>query len=169
MNEAGDSKEELSPLLAPTGFNLSEWVAGRERATRNVRVFGSFGLFAQREQAGDDLDIARATNDKARVEELQNLINDLTVRMRDDFVDFKLQALTTSRRQELAETLVAEDLEPETLSARMLAEYVVEPEGVTADDLLALVEWSEPQATKLLAAMNELNSTVPNIEGSRPF
>lgn len=168
----GEAAEGVKPekLLGETGFSLSDWVAGITPRTETVRVYGSLHLYGQRSALGFDLEAARAAKDSARVEELKAEIDRLTVEMQDDYVDFKLQGRTQSRRKELAEELQASKIEdPIELSMMMVADYVTEPEGVSPEVLIRLAEVSPEQADLLVKAMNQLNSSVPSIGGSRPF
>ena len=150
-------------------FDLAAWVQGRGTATRNVRIFGDLDAFGEREKLGADLEAARALKDAALVKELKARIDALTVRMVEDYQDFTLRALTDSKRLELIEELQDADLDPTVSALTMLSHYVEAPEGVTVEGLAAMADWDPVQTNQLIQAMNELNSVVPNIEGSRPF
>lgn len=168
----GEPADSVPPekLLGEAGFSLADWVAGITPRTETVRIYGSLHLFGQRSELGYDLEAARAAKDADLVEELKAEIDRLTVQMQDDYVDFKLQGRTQSRRKELAEEIQASKIEdPVVLSMMMVADYVTEPEGVSPEVLVGLAEVSPEQADLLVKAMNQLNSSVPNIGGSRPF
>lgn len=159
-----------SPKIETPKFSLTEWLDGRSQATRSVRIYGSLHLYGERERLGHDLEVARASKNTERVTELKQQIDDLTVQMQDDYVDFDLRGLTQSKRMELVDELEASgDDNPETLTLQMLTHYIVSPPGVTADTLAALAEWDSTQAAELITAMNQLNSSVPNIGATRPF
>nr|DAP09036.1 MAG TPA: hypothetical protein [Caudoviricetes sp.] len=168
-DNAGAPKLMSDPKPKGKVFDLAAWVQGRGTATRNVRVWGDLDAFGEREKLGADLEAARALKDTALVKDLKAQIDALTVQMLGDYQDFTLRALTDSKRMELIEELQDTDLDPTVSALTMLSHYVEQPEGVTTEGLVAMAEWDPVQTNKLIQAMNELNSLVPNIEGSRPF
>lgn len=172
LSEGADRKKGpvVEQTMGESVFNLSDWIDGRGQATRSVRVYGALELFGEREALGHELEAARAAKDADAVADLKARIDELTVRMQDDVMDFKLRGVTRSKQQEIqdaVEELETEDAE--TIAMFLLSHYIVEPAGVTAEQLLGLAEWDFVQANNLVVAMNQLNQSVPNIGASRPF
>lgn len=170
MSEGTQDTKQADRTLGTTAFDLTEWLEGRGRATRTVRIYGSLDLFGEREELGYQLEAARATRDNDAVQNLKEKIDELTVRMQEDVLDIRLQSLTQSRLMEMREELAALDLDdPVEMTMLMLTNYVVEPEGLSAEQLLALAEWSPAQMNKVVEAMNQLTDSVPHIGATRPF
>lgn len=153
------------PLPPPAEFNLQAFVRGVRPTRRSVKLYQQADLVSQLEKLADQIE---QLPDGPQVDALIDQAEDLQAKFLSGGVWFTVEKRSSEWVQAYRErTAAAAGLKnTDTEQAKMqlmlhqLAAQIVEPAGVTVEDLRAMYDQNEGEVSKLVVAMTMVNEQV---------
>ena len=138
--------------------------------TRKRPLYMDLGLLAERDEVGIALEDARALGDNDLVVACRERISELTEQIMNTRLIVTLQGMSRSRKREMVDELMKMKIHDKVDQAfHILAEMIVEPEGIDVEWLKEVSEVQDTQIADLITASEQMNAVTPSIRASAPF
>lgn len=169
--KATETKEERPLMSEPGKFDMALWASGVKPIKRSVTLYQRLDLMAERDELGGELQLARAQGDETKADAILTRIDQLTVEMEQTSILVTLQGITPSKFSEVLKEAETKSYikEADEVQLWIVANQVVEPEGITYEVLKDLNELMPAQIQRLCETVNQINSIVPHVRATAPF
>lgn len=162
---------DVTPELDPAAFDLDAWISGATPTVRAVTLYQRPDLLGEidalqrqlriAEQVGDD---DRGMND-ASPDGIRGQLEQVARDFEASALTFKVQGRSDEARDRIKKRLKKQGVtDEETVVLHQLADAVIEPAGVTPEQLRRLQEASEPQLKMLLTAASLAHYQPPAVD-----
>lgn len=165
---------DTTPEVSLAGFDLDAWIAGVRPTRRSIKLYPDGHLVARLEELADQIDNAPdGENVDALVDEFEQIRTQFhtgvwfTVEKRSSewIEQFRKQTATRLGLKLDADGNAADKAVATTLALHQLAAQTIEPAGVTAEQLRAMLERNEGELNKLLSTMVNANTKLAQDAG----
>lgn len=155
----------------PADFDLSAWVRGVHRNVKTVRVYGRPDIEDDIARLRDQLagmrdDGGERGMDEASPATVRAQIETLTRELEASAVNFKVEGRSSTYLKGLEAELEKKGVNRESpdFVLHLTVDQVIEPSGLTFDDLKILADTIEPQVMKVIGACFDVNSKAPRVD-----
>lgn len=156
----------------PKTFDFAAFVAGIRPTRRALTIYSRSDLAAERDvltaRIGESQDAKRPAKERAA---MQKRLKEITEEIAEAAIDVVVEARSEEWRNRLNKALVDDGVDDTLVrTSHIIAEQVVEPEGVTGELLEQIRKVSEPQwiaLTHVTAAANKGEGVTPDFSRGR--
>ena len=154
----------------PERFDLASWVAGFQPTRKACVLYGRTDLLAVIDRLDEEARLPGLSDDRKK--ELLDEANATLAELKDSGVEFVVQTLSVHAQKRLVDELRDQyggDGENVTheMECAFIAAHIVEPTGVTANDIARLYDASPAQVEKLSKTIRIVDVAEPTI--TAPF
>lgn len=151
----------------PGEFDFASWVAGFQPTRKACILYGRTDLLAVIDRLDEEARLPGLSDEKKA--ELLEEANRTLEQLKASGVEFVVQTMSVYAQKELVEKLGSPDGENITheMECAFIAAHIVEPTGVTGQDIQDLYAASPAQVEKLSRAIRVVDTVEPTI--TAPF
>lgn len=164
----GDGVEDRTDGAdSPEKFDLSAWMAGFQPTRKSCVLYGRTDLLAVIDRLDEEARLPGLSDDRKK--ELLDEANETLAELKASGVEFIVQTMSVYAQKKLLDDMGYKDGDKVTheMECQFIAAHVVEPTGVTGDDIRGLYAASPLQVEKLSRTVRAVDSAEPTI--TAPF
>lgn len=160
-------KDRTDGADTPEKFDLSGWMAGFQPTRKSCVLYGRTDLLAVIDRLDEEARLPGLTDEQKRglLAEAQETLETL----KESGVEFVVQTMSVYAQKKLLDDMGYKDGDKVTheMECQFIAAHIVEPTGVTGDDIRGLYAASPLQVEKLSRTVRAVDSAEPTI--TAPF
>ena len=163
----GEIKDRTDGAAAPEKFDLASWMAGFQPTRKACVLYGRTDLLAVIDRLDEEARLPGLTEERRK--ELLDEANKTLEQLKASGVEFVVQTMSVYAQKKLMDDLGHKKDEQVTheMECAFIAAHIVEPTGVTGDDVKGLYAASPLQVEKLSRTIRAVDSVEPTI--TAPF
>lgn len=151
----------------PDRFDLAQWMAGFQPTRKACVLYGRTDLLAVIDRLDEEARLPGLSDDRKK--ELLDEANAILTELKESGVEFVVQTMSVYAQKKLLDDMGYSDGDQVTheMECQFIAAHIVEPTGVTGDDIRGLYAASPLQVEKLSRTVRAVDSVEPTI--TAPF
>ncbi len=164
----GEIEDRTDGADAPEKFDLASWMAGFQPTRKACVLYGRTDLLAVIDRLDEEARLPGLSDERKK--ELLDKADSTLAELKASGVEFIVQTMSVYAQKELLEELGHAgkgDLVTHEMECAFIAAHIVEPTGVTGDDIAGLYKASPLQVEKLSRTIRAVDSVEPTI--TAPF
>lgn len=163
-----DVEDRTDGADKPEKFDLSAWMAGFQPTRKACVLYGRTDLLAVIDRLDEEARLPGLSDERKK--ELLDEANATLAELKVSGVEFVVQTMSVYAQKELLEKLGhagKDDPVTHEMECAFIAAHIVEPTGVTGEDIAGLYKASPLQVEKLSRTVRAVDSVEPTI--TAPF
>lgn len=163
-----NAEDRTGDAAKPANFDFSAWMAGFQPTRKACVLYGRTDLLAVIDRLDEEARLPGLTDEQKR--ELLAEAQETLGTLKASGVEFVVQTMSVYAQKELMERLghkTKDDPVTHEMECAFLAAHIVEPTGVTGEDIAGLYKASPQQVEKLSHIVRMVDTENPTI--TAPF
>lgn len=166
--DADDFEDRTDDADTPEKFDFAAWMAGFQPTRKSCMLYGRTDLLAVIDRLDEEARLPGLSDERKK--ELLDKANATLAELKGSAVEFVVQTMSVYAQKELMESLghsTKDDPVTHEMECAFIAAHIVEPTGVTGEDIAGLYQASPQQVEKLSRCIRAVDTESPTI--TAPF
>ena len=163
-----DFEDRTDGADTPEEFDFGAWMAGFQPTRKSCMLYGRTDLLAVIDRLDEEARLPGLSDERKK--EILDEANSCLEKLKESGVEFIVQTMSVYAQKELMESLghrTKDDPVTHDMECAFIAAHIVEPTGVTGEDIAGLYQASPQQVEKLSRCIRAVDTENPTI--TAPF